>query len=142
SRLSSDQFHHAVLAASAPGSGLTCASFDPDAAKPEVAIRLEPEAPVKGRLIDLQGNAGAGVRVHVASLSIVNGAYLSEPADPTPVWPGSVTSDAEGRFTLRGIGRSCTARLMVRDDRYAHGELANPVQPGTENEIQFPLSLP
>src|SRR5262249_46870717 len=111
SRLSSDRFHHAMLAASAPGYALTCASFDPDAIRPDVTIRLEPEAPLKGRLIDLQGNPGVGVRVHLASLSVTNGSYLSEPADTTPVWPGSVTSDADGRFMLNGIGPNCTASL-------------------------------
>jgi RNA polymerase sigma factor (sigma-70 family) len=141
SRLSSDRFQHAVLAASAPGYALTCAPFDPDAIRPEVTIRLEPEAPLKGRLIDLQGNPGVGVRVHLASLSVANGSYLSEPADATPVWPGSATSDADGRFMLNGIGPNCTASLTVRDDRFAHGDLGR-IQPSKDKEIQFLLSPP
>src|SRR5262249_3110211 len=36
-----------------------------------------------------------------------------------PAWPGPATSDAEGRFTLRGIGRGLRVSLGVDDPRFA-----------------------
>jgi protocatechuate 3,4-dioxygenase beta subunit len=42
-----------------------------------------------------------------------------EPPAELPLWPGPVTTDAEGRFTLRGIGRNQGVGLQVRDPRYA-----------------------
>jgi RNA polymerase sigma factor (sigma-70 family) len=47
---------------------------------------------------------------------------------PTPparlaVWPAPLTTDAEGRFVVRGLGRDLTVTLLVTDERFARQEL-------------------
>src|SRR5438874_5404966 len=96
--------------------------IDGDAEQAGVTVRLPAEAPVHGRVLDLQGGAVAGVKVHVAWLAQENGHGLSEPAADLQFWPGPVTADKDGRFVLRGIGRGWNVALTVRDARFAHAE--------------------
>jgi RNA polymerase sigma factor (sigma-70 family) len=55
-------------------------------------------------------------------------------------WPHSVTTDAEGRFTLRGVGRGQGAGLMVRDERFAIQALNLPPQTADKSG-EVPLVL-
>ncbi len=36
-----------------------------------------------------------------------------------PAWPRPTTTDAEGRFTLHGVGRGLQAELSIIDPRFA-----------------------
>jgi RNA polymerase sigma factor (sigma-70 family) len=45
--------------------------------------------------------------------------YLPAPLDDLPLWPAKVTTDEEGRFALRGVGRGVALTLSVRADRFA-----------------------
>jgi RNA polymerase sigma factor (sigma-70 family) len=139
-----------VVAARA-GYGLGWQSFDPDADRPEVNVRVRLEQVVRGRLVDLQGQPAAGVPLGVARLVRVppreevaarleaekkraegdgmrmsrdvafDNDYLALPDTPDglPLWPGPVTTDDQGRFLLRGVGRGMAVTLDVRDDRFA-----------------------
>ena len=40
-----------------------------------------------------------------------------------PAWPRPATTDAEGRFTLRGIGRGLRAELGIHDPRFARADV-------------------
>ena len=44
------------------------------------------------------------------------------PETPTtyPAWPRPMTTDAEGRFTVRGVGQNLHAVLTVHHPRFAH----------------------
>jgi RNA polymerase sigma factor (sigma-70 family) len=148
---------------------------------PKVEIRLPPEEVLRGRLIDLQGQPAAGVKLDVVRLgprvasdgrkyvlmtdldgdlddleddeviprpvwmnltlrtgrtmvldmnadssgsknaykTPLPGLVLPEPPADWPAWPGSVTTDAQGRFELRGVPRGLGAGLRVRDPRFA-----------------------
>jgi RNA polymerase sigma factor (sigma-70 family) len=177
-RPSPDQYA-VVAVASAPGCGLAWHSSLPDA---KAEIRLQPEEVVRGRLIDLQGQPAAGVKLEVTRLGSgrtpgagryvlvsndfdfddpvdddppaggfefwfsqnrmgqnVGGDYLigraqgggwqqltspavlalPEPPAGLPGWPAPVTTDAQGRFVLRGIPRGQAVGLRVRDPRFA-----------------------
>jgi protocatechuate 3,4-dioxygenase beta subunit len=153
-------------------------------------IRLAPEKVLRVRLIDLQGQPAAGVKVHVsrvgnpppASLEyrevvklpdtldggaeaigmftydIVEAARrkgsaaarkttnppalrFRDPPARVPLWPGPVTTDAQGRFLLRGLPRDQGIALLVRDRRFALQALAVKLQAQARpREITFILA--
>jgi beta-lactamase regulating signal transducer with metallopeptidase domain len=149
--------------ATAPGYGLGWQFLQP---KSVAVIRLQSEQIIRGRLIDLEGQAAPGVKVSVCRVGTqhagdggwydlaftesadaagdpapqirlypANGQTMStnakgqaaqslalrfgEPPANLPPWPGAVTTDSRGRFTLRGIGQNHGVGLQVRDPRYA-----------------------
>jgi RNA polymerase sigma factor (sigma-70 family) len=159
----------AVAVVSAPGFGLAWHATLPDT---KAEIRLQPEEVVRGRLIDLQGQPAAGVRLVMTRVGTgraldgrkyilrsdsldLDGDFsywiemgfndgsrvdpqprvedrgswraasspdvlaLPEPAAGLPGWPAAVTTDAEGRFVLRGVPRGRAVGLRVRDPRFA-----------------------
>jgi RNA polymerase sigma factor (sigma-70 family) len=170
--------HALVALASAPGHALAWHWQLPDR---KAEIRLQPAEVRRGRLIDLQGQPAAGVKLDVVrlgargasngmkqvtltdfdadgldeedvrpvrnlrmSFTLKGGAgmagngvveFMGTPASgkkttspglilPDPpvglaAWPASVTTDAEGRFEVRGIPRGQGAGLRVRDPRFA-----------------------
>jgi RNA polymerase sigma factor (sigma-70 family) len=164
----------AVTVASAPGCGLGW--HWPDG-KTEAEIRLRPEQVLRGRLIDLQGQPAAGVKLEVTRLGsrpprpggdyVLVESFLDRDADGwpdvwvagdgvlyvwgdtgklvarsgvvrwdarrggaqvlalpevpagLPAWPGAVTTDAQGRFVVRGVPQGMGVGLRVRDPRFA-----------------------
>jgi RNA polymerase sigma factor (sigma-70 family) len=135
--------------ASAPGHGLGWCSLPRDTEKGDVTVKLPPERVIRGRLIDLQGQAAEKVKLHVAEVAVVPGAGGStsragRPGDtsatregtappayygfPTPPgrlepWPAAITTDAEGHFVLRGLGEGMAITLLVTDKRFARQRL-------------------
>jgi RNA polymerase sigma factor (sigma-70 family) len=128
-RTSSARDYSVSLIASAPGHGLGWQRLHPDVARPQAVIRLHPEQPVRGRLIDLQGAPAAGVKLYLAYLALKDAREekdavgLNEPYDSLEPWPGPATTDAQGRFTLRGVGANLLIGLHVRDERFARQTL-------------------
>jgi RNA polymerase sigma factor (sigma-70 family) len=110
--------HHLVRAvAAAPGHGLVEAALDPDAAAQETTLRLLVEWPVTGTVRDSQGRPAAGVRIDVLRIGVDEqepdlGYWLARPAKGFEAWPAPATSDAQGRFFLRGVGTA--PRVMLR----------------------------
>ncbi len=124
-----------VLAGAAgPGSGFGCVNVQPDVRQAALEMRLRPEQLIQGRLVDLSGQPAAGVEVcfsHVMSVSPLTdggnfdavylgfGVERSLPPRDLRTWPKTVKSDAQGRFTVPGIGRGLSVVLFVRDPRFA-----------------------
>jgi hypothetical protein len=48
---------------------------------------------------------------------------LPKPAQGLPFWPRTVTTDAQGRFEVRGLSAGQAAHLLIEDDRFALQEL-------------------
>jgi protocatechuate 3,4-dioxygenase beta subunit len=115
-----------VLTAAAPGYGAGWLSIPPDDKRDDLTIRLVPDdVPITGRIIDLEGKpvAGASLRVlqvnaapdeglgrWLAAAKAAKGLslqleqeYLSR---ETVALSPTVTTDAEGRFRLTGMGRN------------------------------------
>jgi RNA polymerase sigma factor (sigma-70 family) len=130
--------HHAQFGATAlaPGYGVGWVDLDPDEDQPSADIRLMPEQVIEGRLFDVHGQPVAGAVVSVSAIwrtlaptvlrqgqSVEN--HLEGPllwwgrVHDRPGWPKPVTTDADGRFNLHGIGRGVYARLGVFDPRFA-----------------------
>ena len=124
-----DEFMAVALA---HGYGVGWAELDPDANQPEAEIRLQSEQVIQGRLFDLQGRPAQGVTVSVAAvgrtlrrnprsvLQRFDGpSHWWARVNDLPAWPKPATTDADGRFTLHGVGRGLQASLSIADSRFA-----------------------
>ncbi len=125
----------------APGYGVRWVELDPDDDQPTADISLRPEQVIHGRLFDLQGRPVPDVRVSVMSISSdvvraraeihqasvhrrIDGVlYGDRAANDFLAWPRPVTTDSEGRFTMRGVGQNLQARLIVSHPRFAHDRI-------------------
>ncbi len=128
------------LAAQAEGLGFDFLPLDRvDAAA--VELRLVKDNPIRGRVLDTQGKPVAGARVAVRWLSVYPNDSLDSflvawkkrhphsgiPAgvkglwtQPEPLFPA--TTDAEGRFTLRGLGAERLVALRLSKEGIAESE--------------------
>ncbi len=98
-------WRQAVIVAAAPGYGAGWAGLA-EFEKGEAALRLVKDAPVKGRVRDLQGRPVAGAVVQVRNIGNLY----------RPAWvglPEQVTTGKDGRLTLTGIGRGRQAVLRI-----------------------------
>src|SRR5262249_8649474 len=116
------------LFASAPGHALRLHGLNPDVDTHEVALALGREQVLRGRLVDLQGQPAAGVTVHVSWVAFKApkapaGARFDAPPQGLEAWPAPLTTDAEGRFVLRGVGREVMLTLQIRGDGFAPKDL-------------------
>jgi hypothetical protein len=134
-RTSSSRNDEFLAVALAPGYGAGWVELDSDATEPGADIRLVPEQLIHGRLYDVQGRPAAGVLVSVSAIQRIEireapghgrlerkaegPVYWSARTNDWPAWPKPVTTDAEGKFTLHGIGRGLEARLSIIDSRFA-----------------------
>jgi RNA polymerase sigma factor (sigma-70 family) len=127
-RTSSRTEYQVNVIAAGVGYGLGWQALHPDAKPSEVVIHLHSEQTLRGRLIGLEGQAAARVRVYLAYLAQknspgTNGVGWMEPHENWTPWPAPVTTDELGRFTFRGLGRGQLVGLHVQDDRYARQTL-------------------
>jgi RNA polymerase sigma factor (sigma-70 family) len=129
-RTSSSRHHRMGVVAIAPGYGAGWVEVDPAADRPTANISLTPEQVISGRLFDAVGRSVAGVEVRVQSMGrVIAGnresmrgegpSFWWNPGDGLPAWPKRAVSDAEGRFTVRGVGQDLRVMLMIDDPRFA-----------------------
>jgi RNA polymerase sigma factor (sigma-70 family) len=121
------------IIAAGPGYGLGWKNIHHSAVRREVTIRLRPEQVFRGRLLDVQGQPAAKVRLHLLyvadprhPLDAVGLYWWKSPGKRVPFssWPGPVTTDDRGRFTLRGLGRDMLFGLWIGgDERYGRQDL-------------------
>src|SRR5262245_23437916 len=122
-----DMWRHVIVSAFAPGSGPGWQALDQLPAGERVVLTLVPDAPLRGRLLDLEGQPVAGVKVRVSSVRAFEGEtldrFLADPAAREPrtkylqLPPGHelvVESGPDGRFVIPGIGRERNVRLDLR----------------------------
>jgi len=109
----------------APGYGVGWVELDPDAEEPAADITLRPEQVIEGRLFDVHGEPARNVSITVGSIFRLVDGQAEGPrfswAHPVSflAWPQTVTSDGDGRFTIRGVGRNLQAILSIDDPRFA-----------------------
>ncbi len=136
-RTSSTRDEEFLAVAMAPGHGAGWVTLDPDDDQPAAEITLRPEQVIHGRVFDVRGQPVPDAVVSVKSIrSDIPRARASlhersvygrsdvvswpQDAHDDPAWPRPTTTDAEGRFTVRGVGRDLHAALAVRHPRLAH----------------------
>jgi protocatechuate 3,4-dioxygenase beta subunit len=141
-RTSSARFWEVYLVAGAPGHGIDWRRLGPDVERPEATLALPPEQVLRGRLVDLQGEPAAGVRVSVSWVGgEVNGEWdgvsLAEVPQAAGLWPAPVKTDDKGRFTVHGCNRDRGFSLAVADDRFAGQsfEITAPGKPRKEKVV-------
>jgi RNA polymerase sigma factor (sigma-70 family) len=136
-RTSSSRHDKFGTVAIAPGYGAGWIELDPDADQPTVDITLGPEYVVQGRLFDVQGRTIRGITITVGSMArvIQRGGgpagldrlegigFSASQAKDLPAWPQPATTDAEGRFSLHGVGRGLRVSLTVDDPRFASQQI-------------------
>jgi RNA polymerase sigma factor (sigma-70 family) len=94
----------------------------------ELTLTLPPEHLYRGRLVNLEGQPVAGVQVWVANLIRMEGerpdyrTFFYDVPEALGCWPGPVTTDAHGRFTLRQLGPGYNVVIHIRDPRFARQE--------------------
>jgi protocatechuate 3,4-dioxygenase beta subunit len=132
-RMSSSRHEAFGAIASAPGYGAGWVALDPDDDVPTANITLPPEQVIHGRLFDLQGRPVPDVTLSVASIRRVlpqapasgvrrrfdGAAYSFTKINDFPAWPKPVTTDSDGRYTLRGLGQDLGAVFTVHHPRFA-----------------------
>jgi hypothetical protein len=131
-RTSSATHHDVGIAALAPAYGVGWAALDVDAGVPSAEITLRPEQVIAGRLFDVQARPAEGVRVSVEAMGTpraapaplredLDGPHFPQGPNPRelPAWPRAAITNAEGRFTLHGIGRGLRVSLLAQDPRFA-----------------------
>jgi RNA polymerase sigma factor (sigma-70 family) len=131
----------AVLFAHNDGFGLAWHDFE--GTETAVELKLVADHPITGRVIDTEGKPVAGARVTAGRISIPRGgnmdaaleAMKSDPFGAHPAfgasqfhggWSdgvGSVTTDADGKFTLTGCGVDRVVELTVTGDGLARKSL-------------------
>jgi RNA polymerase sigma factor (sigma-70 family) len=109
-----------------------------DGLEAPIEVRLSRASTIRGRLLDLNGKPAQRVTLRVARL----GSAAFDPVaagrsnDELPGWPGLLSTDAEGRFELTGIGQAQLVMLRVEDERFAPHVLQ--LKPG-ETEVSAEL---
>ena len=139
----------------APGFGPGWLRLDADAADPSADITLLPEQVVHGRLFDVQGKPVPGVRLSVQSIRRAGRAERAQPLGgfagvfyslekvvDIPAWPRPVTTDAEGRYTVRGLGRDLEASFSVHDPRFALQSITVQANEATESKPATAALIP
>jgi RNA polymerase sigma factor (sigma-70 family) len=140
-----------TLVAAAPGFGPGWVEVD-KVPQSEQTLKLVEDAPITGRILDLEGRPIKGVVVKVQSVRGTPAEDLTpafqawqESADrgtaaltrylSRPGWAGipeQVTTDAEGRFRITGIGRERLAELKVEGETIQHRVLHVLCRPGAD----------
>src|SRR5262249_19283798 len=129
--LSRSSLGEAILMARKDGYGVSQQALNVEVERHKVTIRLAREQVVRGRLLDLQGEPAAGVKLLVGHIGKrATGAFFSVHPESLVGWPSPVTTDGNGRFLLHGVARGQEAELLVRDDRFAWQMLRYIAEPG------------
>jgi RNA polymerase sigma factor (sigma-70 family) len=136
-RTSSSRHDAFGAVALAPGYGAGWVELDPDDDQPAADITLRPEQVIRGRLFDVQGRPAPDVTLSVAVIhrtlpkdsarartSTDRVVFLGTTIKDYPAWPRPVMTDADGRFTVRGVGRDSHGGLDVHHPRFAFQRVA------------------
>jgi protocatechuate 3,4-dioxygenase beta subunit len=134
-------WHEAKIAAVAPGYGPAWIAAGTLLKGSEATLRLvRDDVPIRGRVLDLQGRPVPGVTVRADQMNAANagtdldallaaGEFHYEKATSSysnPNWlgrQGNWTSDADGRFEIRGVGRDRMIGLQMDGPGFAHVSL-------------------
>lgn len=144
-------FQYRYLLATAPGVGCDWAVIPAFASPGELTLKLPEDVPIAGRLLTLEGKPVRGAEVRLESIDATTGGSLDEffKAYPGPDHERSpqlldkrllegeplaglfhATTDGDGRFTLRGIGKDRVPGLIVRAAGQAQTAVRVATRPG------------
>jgi len=156
-----DIWKETQIAASLPGFGPAWVAYkEVEPGKPLV-LRLVEDLPIRGQIVDLEGNPVARTIVKINSVSASKGedltAWLASVNAGEPPWtlvehaplepegrlmnlPASVTTDEKGWLEIRGLGKERLVELIFEDENVAHKSVrvvSRDIQP-TKRVISLP----
>lgn len=151
-------WRNVVVVAVAADYGPNFVPIDPAAGGAELNVRVvRDDVPIQGRILDLEGRPRAGVTVTPNWLEATAGEDLTpylraaEANDPDAHYkflqprtlsaaaaglPRSITTDAQGRFRLTGVGRERIVILQVQGDGLANHFLHVMTRPSTPRKVK------
>ncbi len=138
------------IVALAPGYGAAWVVYEDVQPDRPITLRLVPDVPIKGRVVDAAGNPVAGLEIAVADASTYGSIRAAKDENLTPwldgikqgqlPWvvvnlapkeiepaligvPERVTTDQQGRFEIRGVGRERNLELTFQSETVARREI-------------------
>ncbi len=131
------RLQHLSLVAGAPGRGLEIVELKTDTQRQETTIALRPETPAEGRIVDVQGQPVVGVTVRATRLQADGHEIRTSDAGRAPTaWPSPATTDANGRFQMRGLKANAPVTFEVNDPRFARQVFKFPDGKPAEGKLQ------
>jgi RNA polymerase sigma factor (sigma-70 family) len=126
------------VVAAARGHG--CDWVETGSAKEELTLRLVKDVPIRGRILDPDGRPLPGAKLRITAVFSPHGdlggylaalrkgdtgqyAFAKAWAGPLPGLPAVLTTGADGRFTLAGVGRERLVRLHLEGPAITTAEL-------------------
>jgi RNA polymerase sigma factor (sigma-70 family) len=138
-----DDARPAVVAV-AGGYGPDWVEIDEAGRGAELSLKLVEDLPVDGRILDQNRNPVAGAQLLVVEVTrdseesvtrflqgSVDAWFPKSWRGPLPGQPPGVTTDADGRFRLTGVGRDRIVRLALQGPAIGHGIVATVTRPST-----------
>ena len=130
--ISSKTHTRTSIVARAEGLGLAWRRLDPDARTVEASFELEAEQPIRGRLVDIEGQPADGVRMTIAAVmptatdgKFTNGVGYRNFAAAPAGWPQPAPTDVDGRFVIDGIPAGHGVFIEVAgSDRFAPQQIS------------------
>ncbi len=117
------RYNFANLLVRAAGTALAWQQIDPKKPDADCTIKLLKSAPLRMRLVGLEGKPVAGIRVTVTSIfrnpntPNYSGVFRS-PSLPADLWPSAVT-DADGWFSISALAAGVQAEVSINQEPYA-----------------------
>jgi hypothetical protein len=115
-----------LLIARIDGAALAWKQLNLKTPQSDIALTLETEAPIRGRLVDLKGQPAGDVTLDLVSVTVTpirpvtEGAEFDDPAHRPAAWPPEIVTDPDGRFTVYNLAAQHAVLLHVRgSDRFA-----------------------
>jgi RNA polymerase sigma factor (sigma-70 family) len=131
----------AAVMAVAPGSGPDWAMISGPAK--DLTLRVvRDDVPLNGRILDEDGKPVGGVKVRVSSLREGEWGRGKIWDGPMPGQPATVTTAADGRFRVSGLGRDREAVLSVEGETIRHWTISAVTKLGVEKKPGEVRGLP
>jgi protocatechuate 3,4-dioxygenase beta subunit len=105
--------HQLLVLARAPGHGIGWAGVKSQATRAEAEVRLLPEGTIAGRVVDLQGGPVVDLKISATHMVWHKGDDWRHL--PLPQNLLTATTDDQGRFAFRGVGRDLGVHLDIHD---------------------------
>lgn len=126
--VSAKTHRYAALLARKEGAAVAWQTLNLDAKETEVSLKITPEEPIRGRLIDIEGLPAAEVRLSVRGIMLAGsnkeGAGFKG-NNPPRAWLATTLTDKQGNFTIRGVPAGHGVFLETDgSERFAPQEIA------------------